>query len=175
MGRRTQNGNEDDALWEMVVRSVKPLHRKKPARPEALAPKPTPVKIERGATLPRASSRKPQPAQPPAKGFDRATETKLKKGKLPLEGRLDLHGMTQEQAYGALHRFIRMAYGNGARTVLVITGKGRVGGGGVLRRMVPLWLEDGELRGIVLAATPAHAKDGGEGALYVRLRNPERK
>ena len=175
MGKRTRDGNEDAALWEMVARTVKPLHRKKTARPEPPETKPSPVKIGRDRPLPSARpSAAPPSAAPPSAGFDRATLTKLKKGRLAPEARLDLHGMTQGEAHAALHRFIRYAWSNGARTVLVITGKGKAGGG-TLRRMVPLWLEEEELARIVLAHTPARAKDGGEGALYVRLRNPEKK
>jgi DNA-nicking Smr family endonuclease len=73
--------------------------------------------------------------------------------------------------------------------VLVITGKGasgerpadRFNGGydtglpgatrrGVLRRSVPLWLDEPELRAIVISYAAAGARHGGDGALYVRLR-----
>jgi DNA-nicking Smr family endonuclease len=105
--------------------------------------------------------------------FDKGEEQKLRKGPAEIDGRIDLHGMTQAEAYDALHRFIRNAVKTGRRTLLVITGKGRVGGG-VLRRQLPLWLEDGELRGTVLAFTPAKQKDGGEGAFYIKLRKDKK-
>jgi len=171
MGRKGADSDEDSALWEMVAKTVRPFRRRKPPAKqpsESHKSQPSPVKI-------RAEPGRPAPArQPPAAGFDSTTRLKLRKGKLAVEARLDLHGMTQDEAYAALHRFIRRAEGAGARTLLVITGKGRVGGG-VLRRMVPLWLREGDLRNIVLAAEPARAKDGGEGALYIRLRNPKKK
>ncbi len=175
MSRRKGSGDDDRDesadLWQMVTRSVRPLSRKKAAPAKDVPRKPAGVKMRADPPpVPSLSLRAPAPA----KGFDKATETRLKKGKLPVESRLDLHGMTQDEAHAALHRFIRASYARGLRTVLVITGKGRVGGG-TLRRMVPLWLQDGELRGVVLAAVPARAKDGGEGALYLRLRNPEKK
>lgn len=174
MARRTDDDDaEDEKLWLKVASTVRPLARKKPATPKPGSPKPVSVKMSRHETPPPSPPRI-SPPKPPAKGFDRATETKLKKGKLPLEARLDLHGLSQERAYAALHRFIRRAGEEGVRTVLIITGKGRVGGG-VLRRMVPLWLEEGDLSRIVLGIAPAQPKDGGDGALYVRLRNLERK
>ncbi|MDE1151364.1 MAG: Smr/MutS family protein [Micavibrio sp.] len=172
----------DDALWLFVTRSVKPLAKKarrtaaKPAAaktpPKAEAPKtPAAKAADQRAALPRSlTGIKTAPVPPPApQGFDRATETRLKKGKLGLEGRIDLHGMTQNEAHAALSRFIRASVRQEKRTVLVITGKGRVGGG-TLRRAVPMWLEDPEFRKMVIAATPAQPKDGGDGALYVRLR-----
>jgi DNA-nicking Smr family endonuclease len=173
MGRKGPGAEDDNALWEMVAKTVRPFRRRKPpVKPpsESNKSQPLPVKM-------RAEPRRPvlaAPPQPPGAGFDAATRLKLKKGKLSIEARLDLHGMTQDEAYAALHRFIRRAEASGARTLLVITGKGRVGGG-VLRRMVPLWLQEAELRDVVLAAEPSRAKDGGEGALYVRLRNPKKK
>ena len=104
-------------------------------------------------------------------GFDRATESKLRKGQLEIEGRIDLHGMTQDEAYRALARFIARAYGQHKRTLLVITGKGRVSqGGGVLRRLLPLWVSEADMKIYVLACTPAAIKDGGDGAFYLRLR-----
>lgn len=66
------------------------------------------------------------------------------------------------------------AHGQGAKIVLVITGKGRRGSDrerGVLKRQVPLWLEQPEFRSHVLGFADAHVGHGGEGALYVRIRS----
>ena len=80
-------------------------------------------------------------------------------------------GLTQAEAHEALLRFLRRAQAEGAKFVLVITGKGGPGGDrGVLRRQVPLWLALPELRACVLGFDVAHVGHGGEGALYVRLR-----
>jgi DNA-nicking Smr family endonuclease len=90
-----------------------------------------------------------------------------------IEARLDLHGMTQTEAHAALLRFLRRARNNGAKFVLVITGRGTRGeraDRGVLKRQVPLWLAMPELRAYVIGFEQAHASHGGEGALYVRLR-----
>jgi DNA-nicking Smr family endonuclease len=176
MSRKGSENDDDRALWEMVAKTVRPFRRRKGATkqsPESNKPKPSPVKMQ------QAPRPEPRPSaagsrQPPSAGFDAATREKLKRGKLAIEARLDLHGMTQDEAYAALHRFIRRAGDAGARTLLVITGKGRLGGG-TLRRMVPLWLQEAELRNVVLAVETSRAKDGGEGALYVRLRNPKKK
>jgi DNA-nicking Smr family endonuclease len=80
--------------------------------------------------------------------------------------------MTQDEARPALERFIEAAWRNGKREVLVITGKGTRADGsiGVLRQAVPLWLNASPNRARVTAFTHAAVKDGGEGALYVRIK-----
>jgi DNA-nicking Smr family endonuclease len=123
------------------------------------------------------------PASPAAKALlkpivplDRRQMTALKRGKTPLEAVIDLHGMRQDEAHGRLIAFLRRAQADGARNVLVITGKGAAGtaGGqgerGVLRRIVPHWLRLPDLRGIVMGFEEAALTHGGGGALYVRLR-----
>jgi len=96
-----------------------------------------------------------------------------------IDARLDLHGKTQAQAHGELLRFLRRAQSQGAKFVLVITGKGSLAPGdgserGVLRRQVPLWLSQPQLRNYVTAFERAHVAHGGEGAFYVRLRRIRR-
>jgi DNA-nicking Smr family endonuclease len=105
---------------------------------------------------------------------------RLARGRADIDARIDLHGMTQAQAHAALLRFLYRAQADGARFVLVITGKGAPAMAhkagmvrserGVLRRQVPLWLGLPEFRGCVLGFDDAHVGHGGEGALYVRLR-----
>lgn len=102
---------------------------------------------------------------------DKRTFDRLRRGQLRPEARLDLHGMTQEQAYKALITFIVTCQEEGRRCVIVITGRGRASeGGGVLRREVPGWLNSPRARPIVLAISTAAPRDGGSGALYVLLR-----
>ena len=82
--------------------------------------------------------------------------------------------MTQARAHRALLSFLQRAHADGAMFVVVITGKGRIGGDeretGVLRRQVPNWLELPEFRTIVVGYEQAHIAHGGAGALYVRVR-----
>jgi DNA-nicking Smr family endonuclease len=95
---------------------------------------------------------------------------RVARGKEPIDARLDLHGFTQHEAHAALLRFLRSAHDRDARTVLVITGKGRGGEVGVLRRQVPQWLALPEFRALVVGFEDAHVTHGGEGALYVRVK-----
>lgn len=90
-------------------------------------------------------------------------------GEFPLEARIDLHGMTQDQAEASLTGFLRRAHDQGHRAALVITGRG-VQGAGILRRRTPEWLSKPDLRPIVAGFSEAHQKHGGEGAIYVALK-----
>lgn len=102
---------------------------------------------------------------------DGRTLERLKRGKLRPEDRLDLHGMTQEEAHQSLISFIDNARVSGMRSVIVITGRGRLSeGGGVLRKQMPQWLNSLEIRSGILAFTEAQPRDGGRGALYILIR-----
>ena len=160
----------DEELLKRAFRDVRPLKRRAP--PPTPAPKPV---VQR----PVKKAAKPPPAPPPppkkselpelkpgaAVGVDVRTVKKLKRGQMTVDARLDLHGHTQETAYDALARFLGASQAKGARTVLVVTGKS-----GVLRGLVPRWLNAAPNRARVLSFVSARPADGGEGALYVLLR-----
>jgi DNA-nicking Smr family endonuclease len=100
----------------------------------------------------------------------RRMKQRVARGNETIDARLDLHGFTQSEAHSALLRFLRSAHDRDARLVLVITGKGRGGEMGVLRRQVPQWLALPEFRALVVGFEDASIRHGGEGALYVRVR-----
>lgn len=103
--------------------------------------------------------------------IDRKTKAKIAKGRLGLDGRLDLHGMTQSEAHAALRNFLGYAHQKGSRTVLVITGKGgREGNFGVLRQSLPRWLAEPAFRQFVSGVEEAALAHGGEGAFYIRIK-----
>jgi DNA-nicking Smr family endonuclease len=108
--------------------------------------------------------------------MDRRTRSRVSRGAVAIDRRVDLHGLTQAAAERRLVRFLEDAQGEGAKVVLVITGKGKATSGGreeergVLRRMVPLWLAAPGMRSIVVGFEEATQGHGGTGALYVRLR-----
>ncbi len=95
----------------------------------------------------------------------------LRRGQLPIDARLDLHGLTAAQAQDALIEFLRAMRTKNERCVLVIHGKGhRHPGAGVLRGEIAAWLAQGKAREHVSAFATARDNDGGEGAVYVALR-----
>ena len=185
-GRRLRD--EEAALWQRISRDVTPLPRGVVALEEAetleeeAPPPPAPKKIKKPRRAALAAT--PAPPRPPALpeldpmapvGVDRRTVRRLKRGQLTAEARLDLHGRTQDQAHDALQSFIQESRMARRRCVLVITGKGSVasGKGGVLRQMVPRWLNEPALRRHIIAITNAPQSSGGAGALYVLLKSRE--
>jgi len=177
-------GREPDAeaaLFQRTMAGVAPLTRKR--RPLAPTPDEAPVvKVPARPAAARAPiapvrHEAPQPTEPAAlsvdsfAGVDRRTVDRLRRGKLPIEARLDLHGNYQDAAHAELNHFIAASAAAGRRVVLVITGKGSVGeGGGVLRRRLPDWLNQPACRPHVLAFAGARPEHGGGGAFYVLLR-----
>jgi DNA-nicking Smr family endonuclease len=100
---------------------------------------------------------------------------RIKRGAVPLEAILDLHGHTRETAYEALLRFIVSLGSRGIRTALIITGKGSGKSEGILRRELPRWLCETPLREHIIAYDRADRQHGGSGAWYVRIRQHKLK
>jgi len=188
--RRRRLSEDERKLWNGVTRSIAPLKRKRaspsamdapPAPGERVPPAPParrrsePVPVRHPTSKSAIKPAAPKPALP-VLGLDRRQKHRLARGAETIDSRIDLHGKTQSEAHAALLGFLRDAQAQGARYVLVITGKGRVAGPGshgehgILKRQVPMWLRLPEFRAYVLAVEDAHAAHGGEGALYVRLR-----
>lgn len=171
---------EDRILWQKVAKSVRPLAGKAVEDEEAEADE-FAVLLEASRPLapkqvqtPAPSASLPAAPRGPAQGIDRPTRVRLAKGRLPIEGKVDLHGLTQSEAHALLLSFLRRAHADGRRHVLVVTGKGAsLGSDGVLRRAVPGWLATPPFRPLVGAHEWAAARHGGSGALYVRLRRRE--
>lgn len=164
--------DEDRVLWSLVARSATPLKGRKAAEEEAAKPVAEEKMPSTAAiALPPGPAATPPKRQHVAHALDRPTLDKLSRGKLPIEGRVDLHGMTQSEAHALLLSFLQRAHGGGVRYVLVITGKGfSSGGDGILRRQVPAWLSTPPFRALVSSHDVSARHHGGEGALYIRLR-----
>jgi len=153
----------------------------KPVSTKPAPPKPMPRTLAKRAALkPNPPPAPPAPvlapAAPTAPGLERRVRLALRRGALQVDARIDLHGMYQAEAHGALIGFLTRARATGHTHVLVVTGKGgptyddAFSERGVLRRSVPHWLRAPELRTVVLGFEEAARHHGGAGALYVRLR-----
>lgn len=172
---------DEVALWRRTMSGVVTMHGEcipvsgESAPPAVVRPEHRPLANPHPPpVLPRSPL--PELTHGHAPGLERQMSSRLKKGRVVIEGRIDLHGHSQDQARRALDAFIAGAAAAGRRCVLVITGKGsgRDDGTGVLRRVVPWWLNVAPNRERVLAFSYAAPRDGGEGALYVLLRRQRR-
>jgi len=167
---------EDTEIWERVKKTTKPLHTNhtphefQNAMATVEAAKPIQIKPNPRVLRPYRSEPEITVSLAPKPNLlDQSTTRKISKGKIEIDSKIDLHGLTQAEAYSRLYRFIEMAYATGRRTILVITGKG-VKGEGILKAMVPRWLSEPSFRLMVSAYNEAHVYHGGSGALYVRVR-----
>lgn len=195
--KRRRLSAEDQELWDRVRAATKPIAPSdlevQRFDPDASLPAPahTPQGLRKARSLllgkpmgrPRAPSHDLAPAihdqiRAAPVQMDQKSFTKLKRGKLRPEGKIDLHGMTLERAHPVLTGFVMNAHASGKRLVLVVTGKGkqRDEGGpipvrhGILRHQVPQWLSMQPMKSVVLQVAQAHVSHGGGGAYYVYLR-----
>jgi len=173
---KSRLSHEDRIIWARIARTVEAFPGKEIPEddwfavepptpvPPAAAPE-KPVRSAQPAPAANAQSRKqPHPIEKPV-------IRKLARGRLPIDGRIDLHGLTQSEAHNLLFGFLARAHERGLRHVLVITGKGTSRGSeGALKRAVPVWLTKPEFRFLISGYEDAARGHGGEGALYIRLR-----
>lgn len=190
MTRRKLTQDEIE-LWRRVADTTSRLHPgAKPA--EFPRPKPKPHKVPK-PRLPEFTIGQDAVKRSPSNNLlpglaeqmntaplrmDKKSFTRMKRGKLLPESRIDLHGMTLAHAHPELNRFVLRSHAEGLRLVLVITGKGKSKEDdgpipvrrGVLKHSVPQWLSMAPLNSVVLQVTQAHVSHGGDGAYYVYLR-----
>ncbi len=197
-GRKHRHVTQEEwRLWKAVTQEITPLEAARlfgdeddevpaakqppdPPKPLVKVKAPPPVKPEWSAKTPARI----KPANPPLDDFEIRRARRLGSGRLPIEARLDLHGLRQEEAHTELVRFLLAAQGNGLKHVKVITGKGAADPDagarpfslfddnrrGVLRESVPRWLSDRDCRPLVVSFTEAGRTHGGSGALYIQIR-----
>ena len=134
----------------------------------------------RPRALAKRPARKKGLAAAGGSGLDGSTAEKLKRGQIVPDARVDLHGLTEDKAHDVLLSFLRRTQQAGGKLVLVITGKGNppategaawtLRRHGVLKEMVPRWLNEKAFATLIAGSRPAHRRHGGDGALYVYLR-----
>jgi DNA-nicking Smr family endonuclease len=173
----------DQALWAAYARMIDPL-RGRPANSSTadadttaskaipLPSPPTTVAAKRlppvARTLAPRLIASPLAVGDQPGGLDKATWQRFCSGKLPAARTLDLHGLTLQSAHQALVGFIRAAYTDRLRCVEVVTGRGSVQTGGTIRREVPHWLNQSDLRPMILGAVHPHALNPGSVRLLLR-------
>jgi len=172
--------DEEIELWASVAQSV--TRRRGASLPALTRPKPEAVaepSVDAATASAKTAVGPPRSAHsPPLAPLERRLKRDLSRGRAAIDDALDLHGLNQAEAHHALRSFLFTAQARGAKIVIVVTGKGKVGVSsgswmdepGVLRRLAPHWLRESDLRSVVLGFEEAGRTHGGSGALYVRLR-----
>lgn len=166
---------EEQALWAALTRSVKPIR----AAARMPAPAVVPIKPVEPKRL-TASSARPfvaPPARSPAAILDSGWERRIRGGNLVPDMTIDLHGHTLSSAHVRLGQAIALGLAQGARILLVITGKPPKSAAfdshsrrGAIRGEIGHWLETGSYADRIASVRAAHPRHGGDGALYVILR-----
>ena len=188
----SDSNDDDKRIWARVTGTVTPPARRKAARvtPGAVlpdsetppatarpargvagkkrnAPDQTPSFEALGIVAPARST--PTRARPTPEELEPRRQRRLSRERDPIEARIDLHGFGRFEAEDQLRGFLISCQMRGLRSVLVITGQGRRGGG-IIRGSVHDWLTGPHLRGVVSGFASAHRRHGGDGALYVTLK-----
>ena len=184
MPRKLRPGERD--LWSKVTEDIDPLRRARSVPAPKPVPSPPPPPTPTPIAAFRIGSKRTAPIAPPpqdktlkpAPRMDAKLFSKMVRGRMRPEARLDLHGMTVAEAHPKLMSFITLSAAQQRRLVLVITGKGHTRDqgdflptrAGILRQSVPVWLRQAPIAHNILEVTPAHPKHGGTGAYYVYLK-----
>lgn len=174
---------EDETLWSAVAATVAPIvKRKTEAKAKAgKDPADAPPAALR-AVVARAAPKKTgaqMPAASPLVAGDPRLDRKARRGRMRASRTLDLHGMTQDEAFVSIRHFLESAAADGVVCVKIITGKGGPPSAsassqrGVLRRRFLEWIEAPSLRPLIARAAPAEARTATPGAYYLFLKAPQ--
>ena len=185
---------DEAALWARVARTVSPMEGKRIPPPAAEGDRreagvegqvPTSASSRRSAK-PTVPLHQPAAGPPPRSGeerrvsahhgLDASWDRRLSRGLVAPDFTLDLHGATLDAAHGRLEHGLTLALAQGARLVLLVTGRERPSedrrGRGAIRRKFMDWLASGPHASRIAAVRPAHPRHGGGGAVYIVLRRP---
>ena len=99
--------------------------------------------------------------------------TLLNKNRIEPDGIIDLHGYKLNEAKNKLKSYLFQAFNNDKRNILIITGKG-FNNTGLLKKEVPIWLNENDIKKILIVYKNAPRTFGGEGALIIRLKSKQK-
>jgi DNA-nicking Smr family endonuclease len=162
---------EEQALWEALARTVRPLRRPRPLPvPPPPPAEPAPPRVRGRVPPPRAVPLPVAPAAGP--GLDGRWERHLRRGDVAVDRTVDLHGYTLADARRVFDAALHAALAAEARLLLVITGRPRDPGSGrgAIRAEIGHWIDASPFADRIAAVRPAHPRHGGAGALYLVLR-----
>lgn len=170
----SDNAFEDDEAWNEFTKSINKIKKV-----ERVTYRPVKeIKINRDVTYLQIDSKGDLAdlSYGSVDNIDGNVASKFLQNKMRVEGKLDLHGYTEDRAYDAVVSFIKRSYQSEKRCVIIVTGKGSkssedvIFGKGVLKNMLPKWLNNQDLRPFILSFNHPSENMGGEGALMILLR-----
>ncbi len=102
--------------------------------------------------------------------LDSKIKKQIKSNRSNVDAIIDLHGKTEVQAHEIIKNFIKDCYFNNFKSIIIVTGKGP-NSKGKLKLKTPLWLKSEDLSKYVVGFETMPHNKGGEGALFVQLKN----
>lgn len=163
--------DSDLLIWHEVTAGVKKLITKKPKT------KITPIAKKVVVGTPQKSTNVVAPKVAPRHlnlgdfgHLDNKTLKQMARGEMPVDAKLDLHGLTELQAFDKLVEFVQNSFADSCRLLLVITGKGSEAKPSVLKEKMGSWVNTEKIAPFVLRFAIAAKRHGGEGAFYLYLR-----
>lgn len=163
----------DDDVWNEAVRGIKRL--KTNHHIEEIKPKEIEIRKDKVTTVTfEVMKNGKSVVKDDFSQMDGGLAKRFKREEFKVEAVLDLHGVTEKNAFDKVCDFIKSSYNRRKRCVLIITGKGLddaiFSEKGVLRKSVPNWLATSEISPLILAYKNPSESMGGAGALYILLR-----
>ena len=154
--------DEFSVIWDEYLAEVRPLKSR---------PKHVSTKNDKITVTPSSYISLPTGNHTALMLFDKSTFDKIKKGKIQIDAKIDLHGYFLDDAYNLLATFIKNHYILGDKLLLVITGKSKPAENQpTIRSSMKDWIENSELLNIVHSISNAADIHGGSGAVYLKLR-----
>ena len=102
--------------------------------------------------------------------LDNKIKRQIKSNRINFDSIIDLHGKTEVQAHESIKNFIKDCYFKNLKSIIIVTGKG-TNSKGKLKLKTPLWLKSEDLSKYVVGFETMPHNKGGEGALFVQLKN----
>lgn len=156
---------DDRAIWKRVTRTVTPKPEYAQKQESADFAKMLQGRGPYMRVTPEPRSSKSQTY----KAVETTSDKRVRRGRVHIDRRIDLHDMTRDQARPTLFNAVRTSYARDEKCLLVITGKGlRLNG--VLRQTFPNWINADEIRSMIASYAQSHIRHGGTGAWYVFLK-----
>ena len=163
----------DEQSWSEAVKGVKRIKTNRHV--EEIKPKEVEIRKDKVTTVAFDVLKKGNGVEKDDLTYmDGNLAKRFKREEFKVEAVLDLHGVTEKEAFEKVCDFIKQSYNQKKRCLIIVTGKGMddtlFSERGVLRKSVPNWLSHSEIAPLILGYRNPSEALGGAGALYILLR-----